>query len=70
MQLRALEPLYKILYTVTVSKDFSSGRLKFPGKSCRQIYGNKRLEKFKRSNGPQNFLVKSFALVKNSSFFS
>ena len=30
---------------------------------------SKRLEKFKRSNGPQNFLVKSFALVKNSYFF-
>ena len=42
MQLRALEPLYKILYTVTVSKDFSSGRLKFPGKSCRQIYGKSK----------------------------
>ena len=30
---------------------------------------SKRLEKFKRSNGPQNFSVKSFALVKNSYFF-
>ena len=30
---------------------------------------SKRLDKFKRSNGPQNFLVKSFALVKNSYFF-
>ena len=42
MRLRALEPLYKILYTVTVSKDFSSGRLKFPGKRCRQIYGKSK----------------------------
>ena len=42
MQLHALEPLYKILYTVTVSKDFSSARLKFPGKSSRQIYGKSK----------------------------
>ena len=46
MQLQALGPLLKFRYTF-VSKNLSSCRLEFPGKNCRQIYGN--LEKFKHS---------------------
>ena len=41
MQLQALEPLFKILYTF-VCKKLSSCRLKFPGKNCRQIYGKSK----------------------------
>ena len=41
MQLHALVPLFEILYT-HVCKNFSSCGLKFPGKNCRQIYGNQK----------------------------
>ena len=37
MQLHALEPPFKIVYTF-VGKKFSSCRLKFPGENCRQIH--------------------------------
>ena len=64
MQLQALEQLFKIFDTF-VGKNFSPCRLKFPGKNCRQIYGQSKasfLENFKHSNGPPNLLVKSFAV--------
>ena len=41
MQLQAVEPLLKIFYTF-FCKNFSSYRLKFPGKNCRQIYGKSK----------------------------
>ena len=41
MQLQALEQLFKIFDTF-VCKNFSSCRLKFPGKNCRQIYGKSK----------------------------
>ena len=57
MQLYALEPLFKIFYTFA--------RKRFPGKKLQtnmwKVW-SKRLEKFKHSNGPQNLIVKSFAV--------
>ena len=57
MQLYALEPLFKIFYTFACKR--------FPGKKLQtnmwKIW-SKRLEKFKRSNGPQNLIAKSFAV--------
>ena len=41
MQLHVLEQLFKI-YRTFVYKNFSSCRLTFPGKNCRQIYGNSK----------------------------
>ena len=38
---------------------------KFPEKNCKQIYGKSKASVwriFKRGNGPQNLLVKSFAV--------
>ena len=66
MQLHALEPLFKLFYTISfVGKNFSSCRHK---SSREKLQTNiwkiqsKRLEKFKHSYSRQNLLVKSFAV--------
>ena len=65
MQLHALVPLFKIFYTF-VSKNFSSCRLKFPGKNCRQIYGKSKASVWRNlstATAPkQNPLLCSFSL--------
>ena len=50
MQLHVLEPLFKIFYTFA-SKNFSSCRLKFPGRNCRQKY----VENLKQASGEMEF---------------
>ena len=64
MQLHVLEPLFKIFYTF-VGKNFSSCRLKFPGKNCRHIYRKSKASVSRNLStvtAPQNLLVKSLAV--------
>ena len=55
-QLHTRQPLFRISYTFACKN--------FPEKMQTNIWKiqGKRLEKFKHSNGPQNLIVKSFAV--------
>ena len=64
MQLHVLEPLLKIFYTF-VGENFSSCRLKFPGKNCRHIYRKSKASVSRNLTtvtAPQNLLVKSLTV--------
>ena len=75
MQLHVLEPLFKIIHTLS-EKIFSSCRLKFAGKNCRQIYGKSKARVW-RNLGTISLRCPKFvskilccvALVYNSYFF-